>query len=99
MAEWCAPASRSDIGPPKASFNVSVDSQLTRAHAVSVSRVSIPAGICRLETRGLKVLVERAVNRTEFSEFSAYDPDLGGKVFPPRPKKPRLVTQPVVHNS
>ena len=34
--------------------------------------------ICRLEARGLKVLVERAVHSSEFPEYSAYNPDLGG---------------------
>ena len=28
----------------------------------------------RLEARGLQVLVERAVNRTEFPEYAAFDP-------------------------
>ena len=33
----------------------------------------------RLKARGLKVLVEKKVARTEFSQFSAFNPDLGGK--------------------
>ena len=37
----------------------------------------------RLQARGLKVLVERAVNRSEFPEFSAYNPELGGMELAP----------------
>ena len=33
----------------------------------------------RLKARGLKVLVEKKVARTEFKQFSAFNPDLGGK--------------------
>ena len=34
----------------------------------------------RLQARGLKVLVERSVNRTELPQFSAYNPELGGEL-------------------
>ncbi len=33
---------------------------------------------CRLQARGLKVLVEKKVARTEVSQFSAFNPGLGG---------------------
>lgn len=34
---------------------------------------------CRLQQRGLKVLVERPVHRTEFPEYGAFDPDNDGE--------------------
>lgn len=45
-------------------------------------------GSCgRLEARGLQVLVERPVNRTEFPEYAAFDPYEAGA---PRASNPGL---------
>jgi hypothetical protein len=34
--------------------------------------------VSRLQDRGVRVLVERAVNRLEFPEFDIFDPAAGG---------------------
>lgn len=43
----------------------------------SIRNLSLP--VDRLKARGLKVLVETKVARTEFSQFHAFNPELGGK--------------------
>lgn len=37
--------------------------------------------IFRLQKKGLRVLVERPVHRTEFPEYEAFDPEEDGKAF------------------
>ena len=37
-----------------------------------------PEQTCRLQDRGVRVLVERAVNRLEFPEFDIFDPAASG---------------------
>ncbi len=34
---------------------------------------------CRLQDQGVRVLVERAVNRLEFPEFDVFDPAVSGE--------------------